>query len=89
MKITDIFNRNLQGAYRQALDSKDGKEVIADLKKFCRVQESCLSDDPIALARIEGRREVMFHIMHKLKIDYEALYDINHNYDILTEIEQS
>ena len=89
-----LFGKNIQRAYRNifgASDAKlnmDGKEVIADLKKFCRLDTSCASDDPCAISRIEGRREVMFHIMHKLHIDFEEVYKTDHNYDVFKDIEE-
>lgn len=72
---------NIQRAYRNIFKGtnkklhENAKDVLADLRHFCRTESSVQSDNPYALARVEGRREVIFYIMHKLNVDIEDIED--------------
>lgn len=53
--------------------NEDAKIVLADLKKFCRADSSTVMGngkiDPMAMAILEGRREVWMRINHYLHLD--------------------
>lgn len=42
--------------------------VLADLRKFCRADESCFDADPRKHAILEGRREVWLRIQQHLRL---------------------
>lgn len=46
-------------------------EVMADLARFCRAEESAFHQDPRAHALLEGRREVYLRIQDHLKLSEE------------------
>lgn len=60
----------------------DGKRVLADLAKFCRVYQSTAqrgadgSIDPIATHIAEGRREVFLRIQSQLQVDDSDLREM-------------
>ena len=54
--------------------SRSGEVVLADLRKFCRVDKSTAhvangSIDPVMMALLEGRREVFMRILSYLNTD--------------------
>lgn len=57
----------------------DGRRVLADLRGFCRANETCVvfdkegRYDTHATAVAEGRREVLLRIQHTLGLTDEAL----------------
>jgi hypothetical protein len=56
------------------------KEVIADLKKFCRANESTfVKGDPHASALLEGRREVWNRIANYLYLKEEEVRNLKEN----------
>lgn len=70
-----------QKAYRKVFVSKDAalKAVMADLKRFCRAENSCFDPDPRIHAVLEGRREVFLRIEQHLNYDPDALFEIYEN----------
>lgn len=52
-------------------------EVLADLAKFCRANESCFHADPRAHAVAEGRREVWLRITKHLNLTDEQLWALH------------
>jgi hypothetical protein len=69
-----LFSR--QRAYLHTFDQKNlfAQEVLGDLAKFCRANESTFHSDPRAHAVLEGRREVWLRIQHHLKLDSDAIW---------------
>lgn len=63
-------------AYVKTFDSNFGDEVIRDLAKFCRANESTFNPDARAHAVLEGRREVWLRIQHHLRLTDEELWRI-------------
>lgn len=67
-------------AYRLTFGNETGKEVIADLRRFCCGTKTTFSTDstgrldPLHLARMEGRREVFLQIMTIMKVEFEDYY---------------
>lgn len=61
--------------------SLDGEHVLADLRKFARIGEATfpvaidghMRMDPIKLARMEGRREVVWRILGHINLDEAAI----------------
>ena len=83
------FKKNLERNYRVTFNGTSdttheaGKEVIADLKTFCNGTKSNFSNDPLQMARAEGRREVFLHILDYLKLDYtQEVYELENEYEV-------
>lgn len=54
-------------------DGPAGKAVLADLRRFCRADEPCWSEDQRHHARFEGRREVWLRIAAEMNLPVEEL----------------
>lgn len=63
-----------QRAYRTVFDSPAGREVLADIEKFCRANESTFHPDPRVAAQLDGRREVWLRIQQHMQMDSSALW---------------
>lgn len=50
------------------------KEVLEDLARFCRANETCWDPDPRVHAALEGRREVWLRIQTTLGLTPEQLF---------------
>lgn len=71
------FLRERKKAYQLALMSPAGQEVLDDLAKFCRANETCVvPDNPTLTAVLEGRREVWLRIMQHLNLTPTQLYEL-------------
>lgn len=55
--------------------SVHGRKVLADLRKFCRGDQSTFHTDPRVHALLEGRREVFLRILAMLNMPSEAAND--------------
>lgn len=53
--------------------SLSGSKVLADLRKFCRVDRSTFEMDPRVHALLEGRREVALRILTMIGLKGEDL----------------
>jgi len=75
-----LFRR--RNAYCKVFLAMDGRpapyseEVLTDLAKFCRANETCFHKDPRLNLILEGRREVWLRIQHHLKLSDEQLLRI-------------
>ncbi len=80
---------NLRRCYRACFHEADGKSltlegnrVLADLRAFAKMDEHAFRRDaqfrldPLALARIEGRREVVLRLQSILKLDDQAIQQL-------------
>ena len=56
------------------LSTNFGQEVLVDLAKFCRANESTFHPDARAHAVAEGRREVWLRIQRHLQLSDEQLW---------------
>lgn len=65
-----------QRSYRTVFDSPQGREVLADLARFCRAHESTFHPDPRVAAQLDGRREVWLRLQQHLEMDSEALWSL-------------
>jgi len=60
--------------YQQAFATPAGQEVLRDLMKFCRANETTFHADARIHAALEGRREVWCRIQQHLNLNSEQLY---------------
>lgn len=60
-------------AYQLTFRSPSGAEVLEDLAKFCRANDTCFHEDPRLHAVLEGRREVWLRIQQHLNLTPEEL----------------
>lgn len=70
------FLRRRKRSYQLAFGSVEGQNVLIDLARFCRANESCYDPDPRIHAALEGRREVWLRIQQHLNLPSEQLYAI-------------
>lgn len=62
-------------------DNYAAQEVLIDLAKFCRANETTFHSDPRISAVLQGRHEVWLRLTHHLHLSSEqlfALYNGNH-----------
>jgi hypothetical protein len=60
-------------AYKLCFGTPAGKEVLKDLMRFCRANESAFDMDVRVHALLEGRREVWLRITEHFALEIEAL----------------
>lgn len=70
------FIHRRRNAYRIVFGNAIGEEVLKDLAKFCRANESCFHPDSRVNAVMEGRREVWLRVQHHLKLTDEQLMQL-------------
>ena len=70
------FLRGRKRAYQLALTSPAGQEVLEDLARFCRANETCFHEDPRLHAVLEGRREVWLRIQQHLNLTPAQLFGL-------------
>jgi hypothetical protein len=58
-----------------------GQAALAHLRIFCNATKSKFSSDPLQLARMAGREEVLIEIMTFINYDYSQLYDLEETSD--------
>lgn len=63
-------------AYQQTFASPVGKEVLADLAKFCRANDTCFNPNHDIGLMLEGRREVWLRIQSHLGLSPEQLVEL-------------
>lgn len=70
--------------YRSVFGNEFGKEVLSDLISYCRGVESTINNhyndvrviiDPLEMAALEGRRQVLLMILSKMQAKHEILYE--------------
>lgn len=86
IKETDsaLILRDLHGqsfAYARVFDRNNKYlwEVLADLAKFCRADESTFHRDPRMHAVLEGRREVWLRIQEYIGFSAEEILELRRN----------
>lgn len=67
------FLRGRKRNYQLAFGGVQGQEVLRDLARFCRADDTCFNEDPRIHAVLEGRREVWLRIQHHLNLSSEQL----------------
>lgn len=85
-QIRDFISRR-RNAYCRTFLNPVGEEVLADLAKFCRANETCFQVDSRAHAVAEGRREVWLRIQTNLRLTDKQLWAL-HNAGPLTPTEE-
>lgn len=71
------FLRRRKRNYQLTFDnSPAAQEVLQDLAKFCRANETCFHADARVHAVLEGRREVFVRIQNHLNLSSEQLFAI-------------
>ena len=73
-------------AYVKTFVNPFGEEVLADLAKFCRANQTTFHDDARKHAVAEGRREVWLRIQAQLNLSDAELWRI---YRLLDEKESA
>lgn len=63
----------LQKAFLLTFSGAAGTVVLDDLRRFCRGDEPCWSEDQRHHARLEGRREVWLRIQSQRELPAEEL----------------
>lgn len=61
-------------AYVKTFQGPFGEEVLADLAKFCRANQSTFHSDPRVHAVAEGRREVWLRVTQHLNLTDDQLW---------------
>lgn len=69
-----LFRRRT--AYVKTFSSPFGEEVLADLARFCRANQTTFHADPRVHAVAEGRREVFLRIQQHLQLTDDQLWRI-------------
>jgi len=71
-----LFSR--QHSYQLTFKKDDMavKNVLADLAKFCRANESSFNPDPRIHSILEGRREVWLRIINHLNLSSQDLWEL-------------
>lgn len=67
------FLRGRKRSYQLTFGQPAGQEVLIDLARFCRANETCFDADPRVHAVAEGRREVWLRIQRHLNLSSEDL----------------
>lgn len=71
-----LFKRQQDYLFTFSPENVHAQEVLKDLAKFCRSQETTFNSDPRIHAALEGRREVWLRIAKHLNLDQEKLWDL-------------
>ena len=72
--VREFLSRRRTTYVKVFLSSAFGDEVLTDLAKFCRANESTFHPDARAHAVAEGRREVWLRIARHLNLSDEQLW---------------
>lgn len=82
MALSDLISRTIaflrgrKTAYQLTFGSPAGQQVMIDLARFCRANETCFSPDARIHAVAEGRREVWLRIQQHLNLSPNALFEL-------------
>jgi hypothetical protein len=85
MRDTMNFLRRRRKDYQLTFkQSVNGQNVLIDLAKFCRANETCvIPNDAVLTSILEGRREVWLRIANHINLSDEQLYALltGHNFN--------
>lgn len=70
------FLRRRGTAYKLTFDNETGRDVLADLARFCRAHESTFHPDARLSAVQQGRHEVWLRIQQHLNLTDEELWSL-------------
>lgn len=71
-----LFLGRRRTAYVRTFTGPFADEVLQDLAKFCRANQSTFHPDPRAHAVAEGRREVWLRIQQHLRLTDDQLWQV-------------
>lgn len=77
VKIARDYISRRRTAYVKVFAGPFGDEVLEDLAKFCRANETAFHPDPRVHAALEGRREVFLRIARHLQLTDEQLWALH------------
>jgi hypothetical protein len=74
----DFISRR-RNAYCKTFDDRSiyAQQVLRDLERFCRANESTFHPDPRVAATLDGRREVWLRIQSQLNLSDEQLWALH------------
>ena len=75
-RALDLIRRRKQNYQLTFMSGLAGQNVLIDLARFCRANETCFHPDPRMHAVAEGRREVWLRIQNHLNLSTEQLYTL-------------
>ena len=75
-RVRDYISRR-RNAYCKTFLTPFGDEVLKDLARFCRSNESTFHKDPRVEGRLDGRREVWLRISQNLRLTDEQLWTLH------------
>jgi len=75
MDLRAFFNRR-RTAYVNTFENPMGREVLADLARFCRANATTFHPDARMHAVAEGRREVWLRIAQHLNLSDDQLFEL-------------
>jgi hypothetical protein len=70
------FIKKRKRQYQLVFNSYAGQDVMIDLARFCRANETCFHEDARMHAVLEGRREVFLRIQQHLNLTEQQLFDL-------------
>lgn len=74
--LNPFFQRR-QSAYKKTFDNPEGREVLADLRRFCRATQPTADVNNVqSTYLLEGRREVWCRIQAHLQLTDEDVYNL-------------
>lgn len=75
MTFFDMKKRHYQLTFNKQQPSD--MIVLADLEKFCRANESTFNNDPLTMAYLNGRRDVLLHVLNYLNLTTEQIVQLH------------
>lgn len=69
--------RKLAYTFVFSKDNQHTKDVLKDLARFCRANESTFNEDPRVQSNLDGRREVWLRIQENLELTTEEVYALH------------
>lgn len=66
----------LKKAYSRVFESPDGKQVLAHIERASYCKSTTFSDNPLIMARNEGRRQVILNIKSMMDLDPERMKNL-------------
>lgn len=74
--------------YELAFMTPAGQDVLIDLARFCRANETCFHPDARVHAATEGRREVWLRIQQHINLNSQQLFTLYQGQHLLTNQEK-
>ena len=75
-RARDFISRR-RNVYCKTFLNPVGEEVLADLARFCRANDTCFHPDARVHATLEGRREVFLRIQRHIQLSDEQLWALH------------